>query len=89
LAAEICRGDQIRLQIMPIWKNPSTGTLIGRQIVFDLDGSSPIARPAMASGGAQKAIRELMREAVSTRPGDSALGEPKKAGIDCSTARMN
>jgi len=51
--------------------------------VFDLDCFIADCKTAIAAAGAQKAIRELMREAVSD-PGQvvRALGEPAKAGID-------
>ena len=51
--------------------------------MFDLDGFIADCKAAMTSGGAQKAIRELMREAVSD-PAQviRVLGEPKKAGIE-------
>jgi predicted metal-dependent enzyme (double-stranded beta helix superfamily) len=51
--------------------------------VFDLDCFIADCKAAAASGSAQKAIRELLREAVSD-PCQivHALGEPKKAGID-------
>jgi predicted metal-dependent enzyme (double-stranded beta helix superfamily) len=51
--------------------------------VFDLDCFVADCKAAMSSGGAQKAIRELTREAVSD-PSHviRALGEPRKAGIE-------
>jgi predicted metal-dependent enzyme (double-stranded beta helix superfamily) len=51
--------------------------------VFDLDCFIADCKGAMDSVGAQKAIRELLRAAVSD-PRDvvRVLGEPKKAGIE-------
>jgi predicted metal-dependent enzyme (double-stranded beta helix superfamily) len=56
---------------------------MGRGIVFDLDCFIANCKSAMGAGGAQKAIRELMHEAVSD-PGQviRVLGEPKKAVND-------
>ena len=56
---------------------------MGRRIVFDLDCLIVDCKTAMTSGGAQKAIRELLREAVAEpRHVLRALGEPAKAGIE-------
>ena len=51
--------------------------------MFDLDCFIADCKAAMNSGGAQKSIRELVREAVSD-PSQviRVLGEPKKAGIE-------
>jgi predicted metal-dependent enzyme (double-stranded beta helix superfamily) len=50
--------------------------------VFDLDCLIAESKAAMGSGG-QRAVRELLREAVA-EPGQvlRAMGEPKKAGIE-------
>jgi predicted metal-dependent enzyme (double-stranded beta helix superfamily) len=54
-----------------------------RRIVFDLDCFIADCKAAMGSGNSQKAIRELLREAVSD-PCQvvRVLGEPTKAGIE-------
>ena len=51
--------------------------------MFDRENFIADCQAAMASGGGQRAIRELMREAV-TDPAQVArvLGEPRKAGIE-------
>jgi predicted metal-dependent enzyme (double-stranded beta helix superfamily) len=51
--------------------------------MFERDRFIADCKATMGSGGAQRTVRELMREAVS-EPGQvvRALGEPKKAGIE-------
>ena len=51
--------------------------------MFDLDCFIADCKAALHAGGAQKAIRELMREAVSDPSRvTKVLGEPSKAGIE-------
>ena len=51
--------------------------------MFELDGFVAGCKTAMSSGGGQRAIRELLREAVADpRQVVRALGEPRKAGIE-------
>jgi predicted metal-dependent enzyme (double-stranded beta helix superfamily) len=51
--------------------------------MFDKDGFAGACEAAVAGGGGQKAVRELVAQAVADRPGlIAALGEPKRAGIE-------
>jgi predicted metal-dependent enzyme (double-stranded beta helix superfamily) len=56
---------------------------LGRRIVFELDRFIADCQTAMRESGAQKAIRELLAEAVAS-PDQvvRVLGEPKRAGIE-------
>jgi len=56
---------------------------MGRRIVFELDRFIADCKAAMGGAMAQKAIRELMREAVSDPCQVArAVGEPTRAGIE-------